>query len=296
MLLDRSHQRWFWFTIAATVFLIASYAIYAHPAAQTTGGPNGGSLPGLAYGIAAFLIMIFASLLGARKKLPAVRIGRATTWMKGHLWLSLLLIPLVFFHSGFRWGSPLTIWIWILFGTVMASGLLGAALQHFLPRLMTEQVKMETVYDQIDHVINQLRYETDVQMIQLTGSLEIDLVVPEGVTAAKIKESPPQSGSDILQKLYLERVRPSLDPKSKPDVIFRTPERLGTFFDQAKLSLSPVFHPALVTLKNVMEERRQLARQKVLHHWLHGWLFCHVPISAALMILVIAHIISALWY
>ena len=45
-----------------------------------------------------------------------------------------------------------------------------------------------------------------------------------------------------------------------------------------------------------MEERRELARQKMLHHWLHGWLFVHMPASVILLVLVLVHVVSVLWY
>lgn len=293
MLINRSHKNWILFTALTTILLILSYLLYLYTNPQ---GPSGGSLPGLIYGNLALLLMVFASLLGARKKVPAWRIGRAVTWMKAHLWLSLLLIPLVLFHSGFKVGGPLTLWIWILFGAVVASGLLGAVLQHFLPSLMTEQVTMETVYDQIDHVISQLVYEADVVVTQVAGSLGIELKNPEGVPPVKVKEGTPQPGSDLLKAFYLDRVRPSLDPSPRLESSFESAGKIKTFFSQANLSLPPPFHPTLETLSQFMEERRQLARQKTIHRWLHGWLFAHVPASAVLMLLVLVHVFTSLWY
>lgn len=293
MIIDKTHAQWLYFVLIFTVLSALSYLIYVH---TSMAPPTGGTIPGLIYGILAFLIMTFVSLLGARKKVPAWRIGRATTWLKGHLWFSLLLVPLLLFHSGFKAGGPLTVALWIFFAIVMASGLLGIILQQMLPRLMTEQVRMETIYDQIDHVLQQVRYETDIQITQLTGPLGVELVVPEGATAAKIKEGTPQPGSEQLKKFYLDRVRPSLDPAVPVDATFNSATKINTFFEEARLVLPPNFHATLDTLRDVMEECRQLERQKTLHHWLHGWLFCHVPLSVLLMVLTLIHIVTALWY
>ena len=155
---------------------------------------------------------------------------------------------------------------------------------------------METIYDEIDHVIEQLRYETDVQISQRIGPLGIDMKVPQGVAPVKIKEGSPQPGSDLLKNFYLEKVRPSLDPKFRPEKVFRSRGQIGGFFGQAKLSLPPVFHEVLDGLAEMMEERRELARQKTIHLCLHGWLLVHVPISAILMLLVMIHIVTTLWY
>src|SRR5215467_4827951 len=65
-------------TLFSTVYLI-----YALAAPQ---GPRGGSVVGLLFGTIGFGFMIFAALLGARKRVPTWRLGRAQAWMRGHLW------------------------------------------------------------------------------------------------------------------------------------------------------------------------------------------------------------------
>ncbi|PYN69484.1 MAG: hypothetical protein DMD90_02765, partial [Candidatus Rokuibacteriota bacterium] len=74
-------------------------------------------------------------LLGARRKVPTWRLGRATTWMKGHLWLGLLSYLLILYHSGLAWGGTLTLVLMLLFTIVIASGIYGVLLQQFMPRL-----------------------------------------------------------------------------------------------------------------------------------------------------------------
>jgi hypothetical protein len=49
-------------------------------------------------------------------------------------------------------------------------------------------------------------------------------------------------------------------------------------------------------LAEIAAERRDLAIQRRLHHWLHGWLFVHVPLTAALLVLLAAHAVMALRY
>ena len=47
-------------------------------------------------------------------------------------------------------------------------------------------------------------------------------------------------------------------------------------------------------VKNICEEKRDLDRQSRLHRILHGWLFAHVPLSFALIILSVVHAVMAL--
>jgi hypothetical protein len=55
-------------------------------------------------------------------------------------------------------------------------------------------------------------------------------------------------------------------------------------------------HEALHDLEVMCEERRQLARQRRLHRWLHGWLLVHVPLSYALLLLSAVHAFQSLRY
>ncbi len=99
MLIDHTHRKWF---IASAVTLAVATAIYVPYALRSPQGPRGGSAIGLTFGTTGFVCMLFAGLLGLRKKFPIWRIGRAQTWMRGHLWLGLLSFPLILFHGGFH--------------------------------------------------------------------------------------------------------------------------------------------------------------------------------------------------
>jgi len=95
------------------------YAVYV---SRAVNGPRAGSWPGLVYGAAGLTLMLYAGVLGLRRRVPTWRVGRATTWLKGHLWLGLLSYALILLHSGFQLGGPLTLVLMILFTLVVASG------------------------------------------------------------------------------------------------------------------------------------------------------------------------------
>src|SRR6202790_5111837 len=157
--------------VGSLVFLAVAAVAYVLYAISAPKGPKGGSVVGLTFGVIGFAFMIFAALLGARKRVPTWRVGRAQSWMRGHLWLGLLSLPLILFHGGFHFGGTMTrVLMWLLIATV-ASGLYGAALQHYLPRVMTEDAPLETIYDEIGNVRNLLREEADRAAQSLCGSL-----------------------------------------------------------------------------------------------------------------------------
>src|SRR6202158_5691293 len=100
MRIDRTHRPWMVGTIVA---FLAALIVYVAYSLRTPGGPRGGTAVGLAFGIAGYAVMLFEGLLGARKKVPVWRLGRAQTWMRGHLWLGVLSFPMILYHGGFAW-------------------------------------------------------------------------------------------------------------------------------------------------------------------------------------------------
>src|SRR6516225_4101792 len=73
--------------------------------------------------------------------------------------------------------------MWLLIITV-ASGVFGAALQHYIPRVMTAEVPLETIYDEIDHVRLRLREEADRTVEAVCGNLGFAKSSTEGTRRA----------------------------------------------------------------------------------------------------------------
>src|SRR5579864_263418 len=182
MRIDRTHRNW---AVASLLLFGASTLLYGIYRVSPANSPMGGTPMGLAFGSVGFAFMIFSALLGARKKVPVWRVGRAQTWMRGHLWLGLLSLPLIIFHSGLRYGHGLTAVLMTLLIFVVASGLFGAALQHYMPRVMTREVTMETIYEEIEHVRAQATAEpAKVAAAGETGSPAAAVAVREDQAAA----------------------------------------------------------------------------------------------------------------
>ena len=80
MIIDKTHRTWAMLSIVALAVLAGLYGWYSM---VSTDGPRGGSLPGLAFGIVAAALMVFAGLLAARKKMPRWQVGAASWWLKG---------------------------------------------------------------------------------------------------------------------------------------------------------------------------------------------------------------------
>jgi hypothetical protein len=311
MLIDSSHRRWI---AASVVILAAATAFYVPYVRGALNGPSGGSLHGLVYGIVGFAFMLFAGLLGARRKVPTWRIGRGTLWMRAHIWLGLLSLPLILFHGGFRFGGALTTVLMLLFAVVWVSGIVGLLLQQALPRLMLTRVPLETVYEQIDSVVLQLLAESDGLVTAACGPLPVPAAeLPDdrraGGGAGTGRPGQPRSSprgrpvalapvpeSRALRETYLREIRPFLDPQHGSDGVLGTSSRASTLFRNLRTTLPVLLQDTVTELEALCDERRQLADQKRLHHVLHGWLLVHVPLSLALLLLGAVHAVVALRY
>lgn len=169
-IVNRAHLPWFIFVVAATFFAswlyVGNFSPHTLPLAlrlpdSLLQKPSehhrvGGTPLGLIFGTIALSIFVFAALLGVRKKIVLWRIGTVQRWLRAHIWLTLLTIPLVILHSGFRLGGPMTTLIIILYVIVMVSGIYGLVLQHYVPTIMMERLPAESVYEQIPHIRAQL--------------------------------------------------------------------------------------------------------------------------------------------
>src|SRR2546428_7500698 len=146
MRMDETQRGWL---IASAAILAVALAVFVPYAYFSSQGPRGGSAFGFLFGVVGFASMIFAALLGARKRVPTWRVGRAQAWMRGHLWLGLLSLPILLFHGGFHFGGTLTrVLMWLLI-IVVGNGGFGAVLQHYLPDIMTSDAPLQNTYDAI---------------------------------------------------------------------------------------------------------------------------------------------------
>ena len=315
MKIDRSHRSWFGVSVVILAVCGAWYVYYVRRGEGALNGPRGGSWTGLAYGVIGSLFMLFAGLLGARKRVRTWRIGRAEFWMRGHIWLGALSLPIIWFHGGFAHGGTLTtVLMWLLYAIVI-SGVVGAILQHILPRQMTRLVPNETIYDQVPQVIRHLAVEAD-DVAAVCGPLNGEDITEwrqRRVAALNTRKgkalmteerrdelvalvnAAPVSGALPLKELYVSEVKPYLageNGHAKSDLDDTV--RATSVFATRKLLLPATLHEPLADMERICGEVRNLRFQRKLHRWLHAWLLVHVPLSAALLVLGVVHAIMAL--
>jgi hypothetical protein len=283
--------------------------------------PTGASAPGLTLGAVGGLICLFEFLIWPRKKKRAWRLGRVQVWMRAHIWLGLLAVPVLILHSGFRWGGTLSTVLMILFLVVIASGVWGLVVQQFLPTRMFENVPAETIYSQIDHVVSQFGREAD-RLVLVTcghedgskptpaseedeneiaeGHFVVGAVRTAGRVQGKVLETRSVTAfvpdSEFLRTFYRESIRPYLENGAASGSPLAAVARSTILFQDTRTRLPQGAYGALAALESMCDQRRQLDDQSRIHFWLHNWLWVHLPLSIALIVLMFVHVFYALMY
>jgi hypothetical protein len=439
------HVPWIIFVILATIAASILYVGNFHPASLPSWVPVpasliqkttehhtvGGTPLGLWFGSISLAIFVFAILLSLRKKIPLWRVGTVQRWLRAHIWLTILTIPLVLLHSGFRLGGGMTTLLMVLYAVVMVSGFYGLFLQHIMPRLMKERLPAETVYEQIPHIRSQLAVaagkmrdsfkpappkkpdagapasapktvtagaaamastktgiETPAARAKsATGSEPIAAPVvkaaeaeaapptkPPSVPNAAIAPAPPKAetigtptarvqsdppgapvaraevpagdqpapsppvataaapvakpvaapaaapkppaakpaaapkppakpapppdpaSEEILVDFIERQVLPYLEARRGDRMRLNNARFADDTFRFVKLRVTEGYRSRVEEIQAWCDERRMLDLQVRLHHWLHGWLFVHVPFSFLLVLLTIWHAFVTLFY
>src|SRR5207249_6048980 len=115
-----------------------------------------------------------------------------------------------------------------------------------------------------------------------------------------VKRSP-QPARDLPAPVPVPAVRAALREAIEPYLATGTSDAgaLGSrqrnqwFFEDLRLRVPPELRDLVVQLEDLCERRRQLNLQRRLHFWLHNWLWLHLPLSVALIVLLVGHVVFA---
>ena len=192
---------------------------------------------------------------------------------------------------------------------------------------MTADVPLETIYDEIGNVRMLLRQEADRAMEALCGSMGLSRSAEDGAraggftalrpiaaTSAPLRTSAAVSAGAAavamapeiillndeeaapLKKFYLSEMRVFLEEPKRRGQRLADSNTAPAAFSRLRTLLPAAAQVTVDDLEDICEEARQLERQERLHHWMHGWLLVHIPLSLALILLGAVHAVMALRY
>jgi hypothetical protein len=239
---------------------------------------SSGNVWGIAYGIACTVVLVAVALFGLRRRMPALasrlRIGNARGWLRFHLYGGVLFLLLMTMRSSFRLPSgALTWWLWGLSVWTVVSGMLGLALQRWLPRVLASGLSTEVLYERIPMLIDDLRQRSET----LSATC-----------------------GDAIRALYAREVAPALvGPRRRfiyfVDVTGGIRSRLRAF-DYLRGFLPEDECDRLDQLETLYRAKLELDAHYTLQWPLRWWLMLHVPLSLVLLVLVGVHVFTVLYY
>jgi len=244
----------------------------------------------MAFGVAAYLILLFAASFSIKKRLPRVRLlGTASGWLRAHIWFAFLSAPMVLFHSGFGVGGLFEQVLMVLLLLVIGSGVYGWVMQTRMPKELTSQLPLEAIYDQIPHVCRSLRVEGDAIMNEHCAPL-----IPAATGGQRMTM---QSSEAMIRDFYVTTIVPYLSPETPEKSRLSAQNSADALFEEVKALAPQDLRGPIAQLRGLCDQRRQLDEQRRLHRRLHSWLLIHIPLSMALIVLVAVHaVFSAVLY
>lgn len=216
-------------------------------------------------------MIAFEMLIWPRKKLRRLKLGKTSRWMAWHIWIGLAVGPVGVIHSGYHWGGALTTILMVLFLGVLLSGIWGLALQQTIPQSLLDDFPNETIEGQADAVM--------AYHLAEATSLRDQLPKTDPETKNLLDQ-------DLMNYLRVGRVaRSRFSSHREAEQIF------------VQLTRQFPDNPAEITgLMTLAEARRRYDKQARIHGWLHNWFCVHVPLSVALCVVLVFHIVTALKY
>lgn len=237
---------------------------------------HGGSPTGVAYGIFGSALVLFLMLLGWRRRAYRSRLGTLEGWTQSHAYLGIVVVGVILFHSGLRFEDRLALAAFGVLLVVVFSGVVGALLYTVLPMLLTAAEGDASLPD-ISRELNALGRV-------MTRAIEGKSAAFQRIGTELLRQTRP--GLLAGWRLLLAR---------EPG---RTPPAAG--WERLLGDVPPVerdeLNRLLVQSRQRQELRRALLIQQRYRNLLQVWLFLHVPLSFVLLLLVAAHVISALFF
>lgn len=300
--IDRSHTPWIVFVALASavcgVLFVANFFPHRLPFAFSLPaflGPSpplrhtyGGTPLGLIFGAVAFFIFLFAAALGIRKKKRTWPIGNVQWWLKAHIWLTVLTLPLVLFHCGFRLGGWHTSGLMLLYAIVMLSGVVGIVLQQYVPGIMRERLSREVIFEEIPH----LRGLLVQAAVEMRDDLKSDDLAAVGKGVEGAADADAKQSSAIARFIDQECI-PYLTARKGPLHRLGDARAATAAFSSLRLNVEPRWKARIDLIQKWSDDRRMMDMQTRLHHLLHGWLLIHIPASIALLIGTAWHALAA---
>jgi hypothetical protein len=220
--------------------------------------------------------VVFLAAYNVRKKLPFLPLGSSTAWLQWHIYVALASVGVFVLHAGFSWPTGvLETALAACYVCTTASGIVGLYLTRTIPAQLA-RVGEEVIYERIPALSRQVR--------QQAGD-----VVLGSVTA---------SGATTLADFYVARLYEYFHQWRGASYFLRptTARRKSLMAEMQNLRryLSEQEAAACERLFALVRRKDDLDFHAARQGMLKGWLFVHIGLTYALVMLGLLHGLLAL--
>lgn len=243
----------------ATLVSVVVYAAYTY------------SLRSVSYltGWTLFVVVVALVLLNARKKLATVPIGRATLWLDVHVWLGVFAVVIFAAHVHFREPNG-----WLegtlaaVFGLAVLSGMVGIWLSRAIPRRLITRGE-PVIFERQPIFRRRLREELEETVATVATSRSLSEFYAHRLIP--FFAAPRNFWHHVVQS------------RAPAHALLGELERLGRYLDADEHATQERI-AELIRVKDDLDYH--YAHQSVLKYWL----FVHIPVAYALIVIAIVHV------
>lgn len=276
-------RRYLW---AALILVVLCAAAYWLDDPQEP--PNGGTILGYLLGTIGAIMIVWLTWFGVRKRRYASRAGTLQGWLSAHVYLGMALLAVVFLHAGFQVGWNVHTLSLVLTVLVILSGFYGVFIYIRYPGRLSDNrggASRDELLNQLDDIDRRSRRVAT----NLPG--EYDDFVASGVQRTAL-------GSTLWQRLRKKdhsqiQIAGTLQPNPGQEAAM---DWLAGQQSRADAATATTIAELSALLRNKRQLLRQISEDLRLQAAIEIWLYAHIPLTAALLVALAAHILTVFIY
>lgn len=287
-ILEYQKSRYLWWSLLLIIICVVLFVSQGG-----TQPANGGTWQGYTIGTLGALIILWLSLLGLRKRLYKSRVGSVAGWTSAHVYLGISVIIIGTLHSAGQMGWNIHTLPYVLMIIVVVSGLVGMYYYIALPQksLANRGGKSR------DELFSEL-FELDEKGGEVANncSAEISLAATSAISSTTI------GGGLMAQLRRSDKSKLLILKEGKQQLVSNADQAtvLSLISDQIPNAVSRAEVEPLRELLSIMSRRQAVVRRIVrdiqFQAFLKIWLYFHVPVTVALLVALIIHIVATFFY
>ncbi len=287
-ILEFRRRRYLWFALLLSLLSVAAY--WLHDPQEP---PNGGTVLGYTLGGIGTALILWLTWFGVRKRRYSSTLGTVQGWLSAHVYLGIALLVVVLLHAGFQFGWNLHTLAFGLMVLVIASGLYGVVIYSRYP----ERASVNRDGASRPELMDQLE-DLDRRAQRVAGGLGPDY---QELVASSISRT--QLGTTLWARLRNRDLSQVVLREGGETRVVANPGQeaaLDWLANEQARATDADTTAAIGELSGLIRNKRRLLRQIAqdlrLQAGMEIWLYLHVPLTAALLVALAAHILTVFLY